>query len=105
MRVIFQSAPIRVSRSLHSDTLLDGTAYFVATAYDAAEQEPPDTPCEPAGRRPVSYWRSAMRPGEPMQVGPAFDGLPTVEIPRALVEGLPDEARLELSWIRTQLGI
>jgi len=46
-----------------------------------------------------------MRPGESLKVGPAFDGLPTVEIPRSLVDGLPDEARLELSWIWTQLGI
>jgi len=52
VRVIFRSTPIRVSRWLHgSDTLLDGTAYFVATAYEPAEQTSRDPSCEPAGRR------------------------------------------------------
>ena len=105
MREVFRTAPIRVARSHHrSDARLDGTAYFVATVYEPEEQTSGDPSCD-RDDRSASYWRSSMRPGEPLRVSPAFDGLPMIEIPRPLVDALPDEARLRLSWIWIEVGL
>jgi hypothetical protein len=102
MRTILETAPILVSRTLHnSDKLMEGTAYFTATAYEPGEQAPTGMSGEPDARL-LSYWRSVIEPGQPLRVHPPYDGLPSVDIPRALVDALPDTARLELSWRWTQ---
>jgi hypothetical protein len=105
MRTILETAPIRFSRTLHNrDQSMEGTAYFVSTVYDPAEQAPSGRSGEPDARL-LSYWKSVIEPGQPLRVHPPYDGLPSVEIPRALVDVLPDTGRLELSWSWTQDGI
>jgi hypothetical protein len=106
MRVILQTAPILVARILPNKNAgkpMDGTAYFVATVYDPGEQPPLGMNGEPDAR-PLSYWRSVVGPGQPFRVNPPYDGVPTIEIPRPLLDPLPDSARLELSWRWAQNG-
>ena len=74
-----------------------GTAYFVATVYDAGEAAPMGANGE-SDARPMSYWRSALAADQPFRVTPPMPGAPTIEIPRTLLDPLPDSAQLLLSW-------
>ncbi|HEX9269385.1 MAG TPA: hypothetical protein VF998_06050 [Candidatus Limnocylindria bacterium] len=100
MRVILQTAPILVERTipnLNNGKSMEGTAYFVATVYDADDQAPLGANGEPDAR-PMSYWRSKLRPDQPFRIKPPIPGVPPIDIPRTLLDPLPDNARLLLSW-------
>lgn len=100
MQVILQTAPILVARTLphrNNGQPMNGTAYFVATAYDPSEQAPMGANGETDARL-LSHWRSVAKPGQPFRVDPPYAGVPPIDIPTALLDPLPDNARLLLSW-------
>jgi hypothetical protein len=104
MRILFTTAPIPALHKHHkTGELLQGTAHFTATLYEPDEPVP-NGPSGVPDAKPVSYWRSATRSGQPIHVPPPYDGLPRIDIPRELTDGLPETAWLQLAWFWTQGG-
>src|SRR5260221_7645147 len=88
MRVILQTAPILVARSLphrNNGKPMDGTAYFAATVYDP-DETPPQGANGETDAKPLSYWRSRSKIGQPLTVDPPYGGVPPVNIPAALLD-------------------
>jgi hypothetical protein len=107
MRVIFQTPPMPAQRKdPKTGQVTEGTSYFTATLYEPGEPYPTGPTGQPDAQM-MSYWRSQVRQGQPIQIGnlaSLYVGLPAVAIPAAVTDPLPDDARLQLAWHWTQRG-
>ncbi len=101
MRVIFRTPPITTKRTdPQTGKVMQVVAEFAATVFDPGDDVPTTPEGEP-GAPLMSYWRSVSKRGQPLpiHVYGHYANLPRdLAIPNALLDALPDSARLMLEW-------
>lgn len=99
MRVVFSTSPVAATNRLPDGEVASGTVYFEAAYYDAGEDVPEGVPT-------VSHWLSTLPAASPLRVPTdgRHSGVQEAVIPRSVLEGLPRDGHLRLSWRWTRRG-
>jgi hypothetical protein len=99
VKVIFQTPPMPCTSLGQTGQEQKGTAFFQAILYEPGEPTRVGLDGEPS--RTLAFWRTSPRftAGDVILISPArIRGVPDAAIPRAVVDSLPDDARLDLVW-------